>query len=213
MSIIYGVAPSPFVRKVMLAHAFKNVPYEFKTAFPGSDDAEFRAASPLGKVPGYKTDSGATFPDSSVIIAYLERTAPEVKLYPVNADDFGFALWLEEYADTKMTEATTALYYQRVIGPKFFSHITDEERVTEVIESLIPPVLDYVESLLNTEQWLIADTFSVADISVGVNLMNLLHADYEIDAVKWPKISAYNSRFLGLELVKAQIEVENQVLN
>jgi len=69
MAIIYGVAPSPYVRKTMLAHAFKGIPYELKVTIPGSDDPEFREGNPLGKVPAYRTDDGFAFADSSVIIA------------------------------------------------------------------------------------------------------------------------------------------------
>jgi glutathione S-transferase len=197
----------------MLAHVFKNVEFELKTAFPGSEDTEFRAASPLGKIPGYKTDSGVTFPDSSVIIAYLERTSTSIRLYPENAEQYAQALWIEEYADTKMIEATAALYYQRIIGPKFFQHVTDEARVNEILDTLIPPVLDYIESLLTEKQWLIADSFSVADLAVGTNLVSLMHAGYVIDEKKWPKVSEFNTRFLALDAVKEQIALESTLLN
>lgn len=208
MAIIYGVSPSPYVRKVMLAHAYKNIPYELKMTKPGSEDPSFRAASPLGKIPGYCADDGTAFPDSSVIVAYLERISTDITLYPDSASDFAMALWYEEYCDTKMIEATGALYFQRVVGPKFFNHLTDEVRVTEVLEKLIPPVLDFIESKLTAGQWLVADKFSIADIGIGINLFNLLHAGYELNANVWPKLSAFNERFLALDIAKAQLAHE-----
>jgi glutathione S-transferase len=211
MAIIYGVAPSPFVRKVMLAHAYKNVNYDFKHTLPTSDDEEFRQASPLGKVPAYRTDDGIGFADSSVIIAYLERLSAENTLYPADNNNYALALWLEEYADTKMMDVTGALYFQRIIGPKFFGHSVDVERVAELTEKLIPEVLDFIETKITAQSWLIANELSVADLSVGTNLVNLLHADFAIDASRWPNLSTYNQHFLALDIVKTQLATEQAV--
>ncbi|MBO9492470.1 glutathione S-transferase family protein [Endozoicomonas sp. G2_1] len=213
MSILYGAPPSPFVRKVMLAHAFKSLPYQLKIVPPGSDDEGFKAASPLGKIPAYQTDKGTGFADSSVIIAYIEKTSTDVALYPSDAEDYAMALWYEEYSDTKMMEAFGALYFERVVGPKFFNHTTDDERVELAISKLIPTVLDYLESQITADEWLVADQFSSADVAVGAQLVGLIHADYQIDAQKWPKLSAYNERFISHELVQAQVQTELGMLN
>ncbi|PCI60340.1 MAG: hypothetical protein COB35_09465 [Gammaproteobacteria bacterium] len=213
MSTIYGVAPSPFVRKVMLAHAHKEMSYDYKHTLPSSDDSEFRQMSPLGKVPAYKSDAGTGFSDSSVIVAYLERISTNNALYPENAEQYAVALWLEEYADTKMMEVTGALYFQRIVGPKFFGNEVDQQRVTDLVDNLIPPVLDFIESKLKDDGWLVGNTLSIADLSVGSNLVNLLHADFNIDAQRWPKLVAYNQGFLALDIVKAQIATEVALFN
>ncbi|NMP31234.1 glutathione S-transferase family protein [Thalassotalea sp. M1531] len=212
MATILGVAPSPYVRKVILAHEFKQMPYQLKTVFPGSDDSEFRAASPLGKVPGYITDDGFAFSDSSVIIAYLERTNNQNNLYPQSANDYAKALWLEEYSDTKMTEVTAALYFQRVIGPLFFNHTIDETRCQELCDELIPPVLDYLESELQ-EDYFVGEQLSVADVSIGGGLINLFHADFQIDDIRWPKLSQYQQQFMSLDIVQNCIATEKTMFN
>ncbi len=213
MSILYGVSPSPFVRKAMLAHAHKNIPFEMKVTMPSSDDKEFRQASPTGKVPGYKTDDGVAFADSSVIVAYLEKTSNENALYPEKASDYAQALWLEEWGDTELMSATGALYFQRVIGPTFFKHETDLKRVDEILTELIPKVFNFLESRLSAQGWLVGDNLSIADITVGACLVNLLHAKYEIDQSRWPNLHGYNERFLALPIVQAQIENEQSVIN
>jgi len=213
MSILYGVSPSPFVRKAMLAHAHKNIPYEMKMTFPSSDDDEFRQASPTGKVPGYKTDDGVAFADSSVIVAYLERTSSNNSLYPENASDYAQALWFEEWGDSELMQATGALYFQKVIGPTFFKHETDLKRVDEILTDLLPKVFDLLESRLIEQHWLIGDKLSIADITVGSCLISLLHANYQIDQSRWPKLCSYNERFLALPIVQAQIANEQSVIN
>jgi len=213
MSILYGVSPSPFVRKAMLAHAHKNIPFEMKMTFPSSDDEEFRQASPTGKVPGYKTDDGVAFADSSVIVAYLERTSSNNSLYPEKASDYAQALWFEEWGDSEMMSATGALYFQKVIGPIFFKHETDLKRVDEILTELIPKAFDLLESRLTQQSWLIGDKLSIADITVGSCLISLLHADYQIEQSRWPKLYSYNERFLALPIVQEQISNEQSVIN
>lgn len=211
MAIIFGLPPGPYVRKVMLAHAHKQIEFSLKRTSPGSDDPDFRSASPLGKIPAYQTDTGAGFSDSSVIIAYLERTSNNNPLYPENNDDFGQALWLEEYADTKMSDATNALYFQRVLGPKFFSQVTDEARVEEIITQLLPPIFDYLETIVTPTGWIFGHNLSVADLTIGSNLISLFHADFAIDAKTWPQLAQFSARFLNLEMVQKHIEVEQSI--
>lgn len=212
MAILYGVPVSPFVRKTMLAHACKGVDFELKMIPPSSDEPEFRQASPFGKIPGYRTDDGVFFADSSVIIAYLEKTVPKTKLYPEDPNDYARALWLEEFADTKMMEATAGLYFQRVIGPKFVEHKIDNARVAELVTKLIPAVLDYAESQLSYADWFVDGVISVADIAIGTNLVNLHHANFDIDSLRWPKLAEFNTRFMGLEIVKNQLKQEAVML-
>ncbi|WKE66392.1 glutathione S-transferase family protein [Gallaecimonas kandeliae] len=210
MPILYGVPMSSFVRKAMLALTHKGISYRFQPAIPGSDDADFREASPLGKVPAFRTDDGFGFADSSVIIAYLEKTNSNNSLYPAAANDYAWALWLEEYGDTRMMEATGGLYFQKVIGPAYFGHTTDPERVRELSEKLVPAVLDYMESQLRQGAWLVGDELSVADLALASNLANLHYCDYDISPARWPKLADFKARLWALPLMQAQMELEAQ---
>ena len=64
MPTVLGVSASPFVRKVRVALAEKNIPYDLVPIFPQAQDEEFRKLSPLGKVPAFK-DGDKGFSDSS----------------------------------------------------------------------------------------------------------------------------------------------------
>lgn len=213
MPILYGASASPFVRKAMLAHAYKDVSYELKMTPPGSNDGEFRQASPSGKIPGYKTDDGTAFADSSVIIAYLERTSSKHNLYPENASYYAQALWFEEWSDSELMPATGALYFQRVLGPIFFKKATEPKRVEEILTELIPKVLDLLEARVSDKEWLIGNDFSVADIAVGSCLISLQLADYQIEQSRWPKLYSYNERFLALPIAQEQMAIEQTVID
>ncbi|MCW8832767.1 MAG: glutathione binding-like protein, partial [Colwellia sp.] len=69
------------------------------------------------------------------------------------------------------------------------------------------------ESRLTDEHWLVNNHFSIADITVGSCLISLLHANYQIDQIQWPKLYQYNERWLSLPIVQAQIAIEHEVFN
>ena len=212
MAIIYGVPPSPYVRKVMLAHAFKGVSYDLEPTMPGSEDPIFRAASPLGKIPAYRVNENSGFSDSSVIVAYLERTETQTPLYPTNAEDYGQALWLEKYCDTKLAEVISGLYFQLVVGPAFFEHTTEEERVADLVSNLIPEQLAYLESTLANNTYFVGNEFSVADLSIGVHMMSLKHAKFEIDAKKYPAVAKFAADFCEHPMVVTQLAQESAMI-
>jgi len=210
MAVIYGVPISPFVRKVMMAHDVKGIEYKLQITVPQSDDADFRAASPLGKIPAYTTDDGFSFADSAVIIAYLERLESPVSLYPQDNNQYAHALWLERYADTQMMSATAALFYQLVIGPKFFNFETVDARVKELNDQLIPAELDYLESQMS-DSWLVGETISIADIAVAANLISLFHLDFDLS--KWPNTQAYLERLKVSDFFTRQVASEKSALS
>jgi len=212
MSVIYGVPASPFVRKAMLAHAYKDVDFQLVMTNPSADDEVFRQASPFGKIPAYKTDSGTTFADSSVIVAYLEKAHQTNPLYPEDAEMLAKALWFEEFADTQLATACNAIYFQRIIGPKFFQQATDEARVEVILTELLPDAFNYLESVLTEQKWLINQTFSIADLAIGTFLINLEHTQDKIDPSTYPKIKEFYQRFRRLDFVSAQIEQEKAML-
>lgn len=194
MKIVYGVNASPFVRKVRVALMEKNVPYELETVYPGpAAPPEFRAISPLGKVPAFR-DGERTLADSSVICAYLERLHPQPPLYPADPYDYARALWFEEWADAGLvTVAGPKIFFQRVVGPRFFGRACDEELVRRAIDEELPPYLDYLEGQIDGE-FLVGGALSIGDLGVLSQFVNLAHAGVTPDAGRWPKLAAYLAR-------------------
>ena len=74
--IVYGSSLSPFVRKVLAFAAEKGIEVESRPVGLGSEDPEFREASPFGKMPAL-VDGDYCLADSSAIIHYLEALHPE----------------------------------------------------------------------------------------------------------------------------------------
>ncbi len=211
MPKVYGINLSPFVRKVRVALAEKNIAYEQDPVLPFGPRPEFMQISPLGKIPVYE-DDGFTIPDSSVIIAYLERTQPQPPLYPSGPRDCARALFLEEYADTRLLERGQPIFFERVVQPRFMNKPTDTERVEKAIQEDLPPVLDYLESQVSGGDAIIAGRFSVADIAIASLFVNLKHAGFRVDASRWPKLAAYLEAVHARPSFKALIEEETKAL-
>jgi glutathione S-transferase len=80
---ILGANLSPFVRKVRVYLAEKNIPYELEPVNPFTAGPEYCKISPLGKIPA-RQDGNVTLADSSVICAYLEKKHPQPTLFPAD---------------------------------------------------------------------------------------------------------------------------------
>jgi len=78
---------------------------------------------------------------------------------------------------------------------------------------LIPKTFNLLEPLLSDQNWLVGDNLSIADITIGSCLINLLHTDYQIEQSRWPKLYSYNDRFLALPIVQEQVANEQAMIN
>jgi glutathione S-transferase len=188
---VWGASASPFVRKVRVFLAEKNVPYEREDLVPFNVSPEYKKISPLGKIPALE-DGGKPLADSSVICAYLERKHPEPALYPKDPYDFARALWFEEWADTALVNVVgPKIFFAKFIAPRFFNKPTDEAAVQKAIDEELPPLFDYLEGQLGPRSTIVGDAFSIGDIGVCTQFVQLRHAGVAVDAKRWPKLTRY----------------------
>jgi len=207
MPTIHGVNASPFVRKVRVYLAEKGLDYELNPVMPFGASDDFKKISPLGKIPVYQ-DGDFTLPDSSCICAYLERKHPTPALYPADDEDYGRALFLEEYADTKLTEVLGTVFVQRVINKKIMKGESDEELCRQSLCESVPPLLDYLESLVEDGEGLVGGRFTIADIGIVSPFVNFAHAGETVDAARWPQLAAYVDRICKRPSFASLIEEE-----
>jgi len=208
MSIVHGINLSPFVRKVRIALKEKGIDYTLDPVIPLNVSAEYKKISPLGKVPVYTTSDGHHIPDSSVIIAYLERTKPQPALYPSNDAEFARALFLEEYADSVLANAAGTVFFQRIVAPRFLGQPTDQAAVEQAITETLPPLLAYLDSQIDGREFFAGNAFSVADIGVVSPLVNFAHAGERVDAARYPNLAGFVARMLERASIKELIAEE-----
>src|ERR1700737_4564099 len=114
--IIYGSSLSPFVRKTLFFIGEKGLAVEHVPLRPHDPLPDFRACSPLGKIPGF-ADGSFRLSDSSAICHYLERKHPSPPLLPAAAEDYGRTLWFEEFNDTVLVPSAGKVFFNLFVKP------------------------------------------------------------------------------------------------
>lgn len=195
MTVVYGAPVSPFVRKVRVALAEKNIPYELTPVMPGSDDPQFRRLSPLGKIPAFSDDQ-IGLADSSVICAYLDRRYPTPALLPAEPAAYANALWLEEYADSALFHiCTEGVFFERIVKGRMRGVPADEAKVAAALAEL-PGACEYLETQCAAGT-LGGETLTLGDIAVATQFVNLGYAGEQVDAARCPRLAQFLQRTLA----------------
>ena len=180
--IIYGSSLSPFVRKVLVVAAEKNLEVELRPTGVPQASEEFLEVSPVGKMPALR-DGDYHLADSSAIIHYLEALHPEPALIPADPRERGKTIWYEEYADTIMMSAGAKIFFNRVVAPRFLKRPGDEALADKAEREDLPPILDYLEGVVPAgDGFLVGDRLTLADIAVAGPFATLQHAGLQIES-------------------------------
>ncbi len=209
--ILYGSSLSPFVRKVMAYCAEKGIAYELKPTGIGDPDPEFRAASPFRKMPAID-DDGYLLADSSAILHYLEAKHPQPALIPAAPKLRGKAIWFDEFADTLFGACMGKLFFNRIVAPRFLGREGDLEAADTAERDELPPLLDYLESVVGDDGFLVGGVLSIADLAVASPFANLDHAGIALDSVRHPRLAGYIAGILARPSFAKTIEFEKGFL-
>lgn len=208
---LYGTPLSPFVRKVMFTLNYKGLNFDHEHTFPGDESPEFRAISPLGKIPVLEHD-GFTIPDSSVICRYLDRISPEKSIYPTDPQLEAQACWIEEYADTRLIENCGGLFRERLLHPRLLNQATNDEVVQNILEESMPACLAYLETLAPESGYFVGDSLSIADFAVTTCFIQARYGDFDVDGSVAPKLRSYLDGAFANPLVAAQLDAEKNAV-
>ena len=211
MTVLYGAPLSPFVRKTMLALAYKGVEYDQVNVSPGDLPEGFLKMSPLGKIPAYRDDR-VELADSSVICGYLDDKYPTPELLPFGAAQRARTRWYEEYADTALSQCVGKIFVQSVLNPLVLGRISDKNLVSQAVENELPECLDYLELELADKRYFVAGILTIADLAISSQLMGLRHADLSIDISRWPRLGTYLSRLYGKDIFQMQMQIEDKII-
>ena len=92
-----------------------------------------------------------------------------------------------------------------MLAPDRRTRLSAPPRSTEKL----PPLFDYLEKQLGSNEFFVGDKFSIADISVGTMLVNFMHAGENLDAARWPKLAAFTKRVHDRPSFRKLIEEES----
>lgn len=188
--IVFGSTLSPYVRKVCVFGAEKNLPLEVQAAGMGRGGPQFEAASPFGKMPGFQ-DGDFLISDSSAIVTYLEAQYPEPNLIPQDPRNRARAVWYDEFADTMVMGAGNAIFGNRFVLPRVLNRPCDHAAADHAERELLPPILDYLERMIPDSGFLIEDRITLADIAVASPFATLGCIGVKADVARHPRTAAW----------------------
>ena len=196
--IVWGVSASPYVQKIMVALAEKNIAYELRETLPTvllhalnqTVPLEFEQASLLGKIPALQIDDYA-ISDSAIIAGYLDlKFSSGNALYPRCPEAYATARWFEMYSDTVLTNtAYQKIFIEAFIKPNVLNQVSNTDLVDHAISTELPPLLDFLDSSLKEKEWFAGEDFSMADIAITTQLLALETCGFYLSQTQHPNLS------------------------
>ena len=170
---LIGSLTSPYVRKARIVLAEKRIEYDFEVDIPWNDDTRVPQHNPLGKVPVLILDDGLRLFDSRVIVEYLDHLTPVGRLLPEpNRQRIIVKRW-EALCDG-ILDAVVTIFLER-------KRAEADDRVIARQDGKIRAALAIAAEELADKHWCASDSFSLADIALGVALgyLDLRYAESE----------------------------------
>ena len=160
MPKLCGFSASNYYNKVKLALLEKGVPFEEELAWVGETDP---SASPLGKVPYFKTEAGP-ISESTVMLEYVEAQFPVPALLPTDPFQAAKARELVRYIELHLELVARNLYPEAFFGGKVSD--SAKEKVAQQLEKNVAAFA----RLARFSPYVGGDTFTLADCAAAVHL-------------------------------------------
>ena len=191
--VVYGNPVSPFVRKVEVVLTCQGADYDVERINNMAMPDWFLEISPARRIPVLRDRTigtegvAGTIADSSAICAYLDRKL-EADLYGESAFDTGRAVWLEEYADTELAQPTGMQLFRPILFPRIAGKESDLQTARKTWTETLPRHFDYLEGVLDGNEYFVGGGFSIADIAVGAQMTQLDLVAGTPDENRWPAL-------------------------
>ena len=194
--IVYGTPVSPFVRKVEAFLKYQDVAYDFENINIMDMPDWYVEISPARRIPVLRDRSigtegvPGTIADSSAICAYLEKKLA-AGLYTDSAFDTGRVVWLEEYADTELAQPLGMKLFRPIIFPRFAGKESDLETARHTYQEVLPKHFDYLEGVLDGNEFFVGNQYSIADIAIGAQFTQLDLVVGLPNTTRWPGLAKH----------------------
>jgi glutathione S-transferase len=161
------------------------------------DGGDFRKIAPNGYVPALKLSSGQILNEGASVLQYLADQKPSAKLAPAWGTPERYQLI--DTLNYLATEVHKHLFYA-IFTP------TASAEAKAAAQAELAPTLDYMAKRLGNRDYLVGDSFTVAD-AYFVTLLNWFRY-VGADLKRVPTIDAYHTRHLARPSVKQAMAEE-----
>ncbi len=186
---LISATPSPYARKVRIALAEKAIPFELVTEVPWDSTTSTPRYNPLEKLPVLLLPNGGSVYESHFILEWLEAHYPTPPLLPAEMEARLAARQTEVLADG-VCDAFLLLFFERHRAPDQQSEAwmaRQRRKIDGGLRALAAQAGD--------RDWMVGDSFGLADIATGAVLRYL---DIRFPDLPWrrlhPNLSALSDR-------------------
>lgn len=161
-----------------------------------ADGTDYYTINPLGYVPFLVLDDGRTLHEGPAIVQYLADLVPEKKLAPINGSWERYKL--QEWLNTISTEL------HKAFSPLFTPGMPDAAK--DLAKTRLNSRLQWVDGELANKNYLMGDTFSVADAYLFVVVSWGKYVG--VDISKLANLSAFMARVGARPAVQEALRAE-----
>ena len=161
------------------------------------DGGDYFQISAKGYVPALRLDDGQILNEGPSVLQYLADAAPKSGLAPA---------WgtVERYQLIDTLNYLSTELHKRIFYNVFNPKAADVTK--QAARELFEPTFDYLSKKLGTGDYLVGNTFTVADAYL-VTMLNWA-VFLKVDLSKWPTIAAYHQKHLKRPAVVKAMGVE-----
>lgn len=160
------------------------------------DGSDFRAINPKGYVPVLILDGGETLTEGPAIVQYVADLVPGKKLAPPagTMERVRLQEWLN-YITSEL---------HKTFSPLFNKQASEDWKAAA--RALLDRRIDYVAKALEGRDYLMGETFTVADCYL-FTVLNWSHW-VKIDLSRWPSVNEYLKRVAARPAVQEALKAE-----
>ena len=213
MSItLYGASLSPYVRKVRVALAEKEIAYEQVQIDPNRRPDDFYDLSPFGRIPALR-DGDVVLADSGVIGTYLDAQYPAIPLTYSDPVLKAKVQWFEKFGDYELGPVLTFGVFRNRVVMHLLGKPCDEEHVANCLREKIPALMQYLEAYAPEDGFIVGDRLTIADIAIATQFVNFNLGKEQVDSSLYPKTAAYLQRIHSRPSFASIIERDQSLVN
>jgi glutathione S-transferase len=203
---LISATPSPYARKVRIALAEKQIPFELITEVPWDRTTATPQHNPLEKLPILILADGSSIYESSFILQYLELKHPETPLLPADVDGMIAARRFEVLADG-VCDAFVLSFFERM-RPEAMQSPEWIARQRRKIDGGVAEMA----RLIGDREFAVGDQFGLGDIAVGTALGYLSVRFPELGWRRlYPNLAAFCGRMEARPSFKGSIPVPQKI--
>lgn len=191
-----SLSPHIALREAGLPADYERVDLRTKKTASGTD---YLTINPKGQVPALQLDNGALLTEGPAVVQYIADQAPGARLAPAAGTLDRYRLMeLLNFISTEIHKGFSPLFKPDT-----------PEAYKDIAKNNLAVRFDTVGRLLDGKQYLMGDTFSVAD---GYLFTVLNWAPrVGIDLARWPAITDYHQRVAARPAVQEAMRAEGLI--